>query len=112
MDSEQVLSAIRSLEDRRAVTASDLARVLDVDSGVVQGVLEELVASGKVCVSELRARRNEGYEFRTRSVWYHTPGREVATRFGAVLSMGEESGGERPRGGEPSPADEPVGLAS
>jgi hypothetical protein len=107
MDSELVLSAIRSLEDRRAVSVGDLARVLDADAAALQGVLDELVTSGKLAVSELRVRRNEGYEFRTRVRWYHTPGREVAARFGAVLSLGEERGGERPRA-----HDEPVTLAS
>jgi hypothetical protein len=110
MDNDLVLNAIRSLEDRRAVSAAMLAKELDVEASLVQSALDELVELGDVCTSELRTRLNEGYEFTTRMVWYHTPDREVAARFGTILSM---DGPVRPRAtrrnGEPAPA---VSLAS
>jgi hypothetical protein len=111
MDTEHVLSTIRSLEDRRTITAAGLAHELGVDPVMVQAMLDELVLNGELCRSELRTRPNEGYDFKLRSIWYHTPEREVTARFGAILS----TDGTRTRPSSPTPrpdAKAPASLAS
>jgi hypothetical protein len=107
MDTEHVLSMIRSLEDRRTITAGGLAHELGVDPVSMQAMLDELVLTGDLCRSELRTRPNEGYDFKLRSIWYHTPEREVTSRFGAILS----TDGARTRPPK-SNAKAPVSLAS
>jgi hypothetical protein len=96
MDNELVLSTIRSCQDRRAVSAAALASELDVDVASLQAVLDGLVESGELGVSELRTRRNEGYPFAVRAIWYHTPDREVAARFGVTLAV-DGTRSSRPR---------------
>jgi hypothetical protein len=107
MDTELVLRTIRSLEDQRTVTAARIATELGADLPSVQSTLDGLLAAGDLCKSELMVRLNEGYDFKLRETWYHTPEREVTSRFGAIIA----TDGARTR--PPRPAvNTPVVLAS
>jgi hypothetical protein len=107
MDSELVLRTIRSIEDRRPVTLARLASELSTDLATLQPVLDAMLADGSLCKSELAVRPNEGYDFKLRETWYHTPEREVTSRFGSIIA----TDGARTRPPRSS-VDAPVSLAS
>jgi predicted transcriptional regulator len=107
MDTEYLLRTLRSLEDRHAVTLGRLSHEVGADAATVQTALDGLLGTGEVCKSELRVRKNEGYDFRLREVWYHTPQREVTARFGDIVA----THGIHARTPQPD-AQAPVSLAS
>jgi hypothetical protein len=89
MDDQLVLAAVHSLEERTAVAAAGVAAALESTEAVVARRLDRLVASGALRTSVLRCRRNEGYAFTTRAVWYHSPEHEVTERFGSIAALPE-----------------------
>jgi hypothetical protein len=104
MDDQLLFDTVRALETHVAVSASVAARALGTTEFVLQPAIDRLVACGALHVSVLRARAHPGIEFTTRRVWYHTPDREVAARFG-LLTM-------RPRPTRPMPDAQTPALAS
>jgi len=82
MDDHLLLDTVRALEIRVAVSASVAAQALGTTEWVLQPYIDRLVGCGALQSSELRCRPHPGVGFTLRRLWYHTPAREVATRFG------------------------------
>jgi hypothetical protein len=104
MDDQLLLDTVRALETHLAVSASVAARALGTTEFVLQPAIDRLVACGALHISVLRARPRAGMELETRRVWYHTPDREVAARFGLLTT--------RPRPTRPMPDAQTPALAS